>query len=129
MKFISKILLLISCFMIMSSMLIPNYVHAADSPDSVMNRADKFINKGESASVINEGELKDTSNFLYNIFLAVGIIVAVIVGVIIGIKLMMGSIEEKAQYKELLFPYLISCSVIFGAFIIWKIVISIGTSI
>ena len=63
MKFISKILLLISCFMIMSSMLIPNYVHAADSPDSVMNGADKFINKGESASAINEGELKDTSNF------------------------------------------------------------------
>lgn len=37
----------------------------------------------------------------------IGIIISVIVLMIIGIKYMLGSVEEKANYKETLLPYLI----------------------
>ena len=61
--------------------------------------------------------------------LAIGITVTVIWGLVIAIKLMMSSVEEKAEYKKLLWPYLIGCIVIFGSFIIWKIVIIIMSGV
>ena len=42
---------------------------------------------------------------------------------------MLGSIEEKAQVKEALIPFIIGCIVVFGAFGIWKIVTQIGSMI
>ena len=52
-------------------------------------------------------------------------VIAVIVGIILGIKYMMASSEDKAQIKETLIPYVVSCVIMFGAFTIWKIVITI----
>ena len=65
------------------------------------------------------------STTLYNILLVIAIIVAVIVGMVIGIKLMTGSISEKAKTKEMIIPYIAGCIVIFGAFAIWRIVVSV----
>lgn len=38
---------------------------------------------------------------------------------------MVGSVEQKAKVKDSLLPYIIGCIVIFGAFGIWKIVLTI----
>ena len=38
---------------------------------------------------------------------------------------MMGSASQKAETKELIIPYIVGCVVVFGAFIIWKIVIEL----
>lgn len=54
---------------------------------------------------------------------------AVIVGIIIGIKYMIGSIDEKAECKQLLLPYFVSCFVVFGAFGIWKLAVNIVSKI
>ncbi|MBR3254881.1 MAG: TrbC/VirB2 family protein [Clostridia bacterium] len=35
--------------------------------------------------------------------------------IILGIKYMLGSIEEKAQYKKTMFPYVIGAILVFGA--------------
>ena len=45
----------------------------------------------------------------------VGSIAAVIVLVVLGIKYMMGSAEEKAEYKKTLIPYIIGAVLIFAA--------------
>lgn len=66
---------------------------------------------------------------MYNLLLGLGIIVAVIVGIIIGIKYMIGSIDEKAECKQLLLPYFVSCFVVFGAFGIWKLAVNIVSKI
>ena len=132
---------LLIIFLIFTTIIIGK-VQAAGTVDDVMNGASSFIKEGESNTIkvrnatngnwenitygtIDNSTLKTTANFLYNLLLSVGIIVAVVVGVVIGIKLITGSIEEKAEYKELLFPYLVSCVVVFGAFGIWKIVIKV----
>ncbi len=96
----------------------------ADTIDDTFKGADEFVNKGD-LSTINTQELKNTSDFIYNALLAVGMIGAVIVGIILGIKYMMANSEDKAVLKETLTPYIISCCVIFGAFAIWKLVINI----
>lgn len=66
---------------------------------------------------------------IYNILLIIGMAVAVVIASILGIKFMIGSMEEKAQIKESLIPFIIGCIVVFGAFGIWKIFINIGSSL
>ena len=51
---------------------------------------------------------------IIGIIQVVGSIVSVIALSIIGIKFMVGSTEEKAQYKETLLPYVIGCILVFA---------------
>lgn len=98
--------------------------YAASTVDDVMNGADGFLKAG-SDTVIQDGTLKDTSDFLFNLLLAIAIVIAVIIGMVIGIKFMMAGIEEKAKLKEALMPYFVGCFVVFGAFGIWKLAVTI----
>jgi len=45
----------------------------------------------------------------------VGVVVAVVILMVLGIKYMMGSAEEKAEYKKTMMPYIIGAILIFGA--------------
>ena len=45
----------------------------------------------------------------------VGVVVAVVILMVLGIKYMMGSAEEKAEYKKTMLPYIIGAVLIFGA--------------
>ena len=56
----------------------------------------------------------DTAAIVVNIIRAFGIIVSVVVLLIMGIKYMTGSIEEKADYKKNMKPYLIGALIFFG---------------
>ena len=51
-----------------------------------------------------------------------GIVLSVIVLAVLGIKYMLGSAEEKAEYKKTLMPYLVGAILIFGASTIAQIV-------
>ena len=44
----------------------------------------------------------------------VGTVIAVVGIMIIGIKYMMGSIEQKAEYKKTMIPYIVGCIFIFA---------------
>ena len=55
---------------------------------------------------------------IMNIVAIVGSGIAVIALIILGIKYMMGSVEEKAEYKKTLMPYLIGALMVFGASVI-----------
>ena len=98
----------------------------ATNLDGIMSGADDFINKGKNGTnVIDQDQLGETSDLIYNILLGISMVLAVIVGMILGIKYMMSSTEEKAEVKETLIPYVVACVITFGAFTIWKIVINI----
>ena len=92
--------------------------------DDVMSGAKGFLDKGQDV-VIEGTKLQATSNFIYNLLLAIAIVVAVIVGMILGIQFMMAGIDEKAKLKETLIPYVAGCVVVFGAFGIWKLAVTI----
>ena len=57
--------------------------------------------------------------------MVIGIVLSVIIGGILGIQIMWGSIEQQVKAKEMLMPYVAGCVVIFGAFGIWKICVTI----
>ena len=56
----------------------------------------------------------------------VGIVLSVVMLAIIGLKYMIGSAEERAEYKKTLFPYIIGAFLIFGASTVAKIVKTVG---
>lgn len=72
---------------------------------------------------------KKVSNVL-GIINVVGIIIAVIVLMVLGIKYMIGSVEEKAEYKKAIIPYLIGMFLLVSVTtlpnIIYKIVTATG---
>lgn len=45
----------------------------------------------------------------------VGVVLSVVVLVVIGIKYMMGSAEEKAEYKKTFLPYIVGAALVFAA--------------
>ena len=59
----------------------------------------------------------------------VGTVVAVIILIVLGIKYMMGSAEEKAEYKKTLLPYIIGAALVFAAATIASVVFNFASSI
>ena len=59
----------------------------------------------------------------------VGTIIAVGVLMVIGIKYMMGSAEEKAEYKKTMLPYIIGAVILFAAVNIAKAVVGLASSV
>lgn len=67
-------------------------------------------------------------NTVLSIVTSVGIVLAIVVVAILGVKYMMGSTEEKAEYKKTMIPYLVGAVLVFGASAIGKAVIEMGKS-
>lgn len=126
-----KIVTIILLIML-SIIIIVKPVYATDKVNKhtageIITEGKGFIEKGQSGaeSRIDSKDLKTMSDTLYNILLVIGIVIALIVGIVLGIKFIMGGIEEKAEIKAMLIPYIIGCIVVFGAFAIWKAVVDI----
>ena len=69
---------------------------------------------GQGNNAANTDKVVSLGKTIVTIMQTVGIVVAVVVLLILGIKYMMGSAEEKAEYKKTLIPYLIGCIMIFA---------------
>ncbi len=120
-----KIIFLFLFFLSIMALMLPNKIYATHTAGEIITEAGGFIEQGKQGAddKIDPENLKNMSNTLYNILLVVGIVIAVIVGLILGIKFILGSVEEKAEIKAMLIPYIIGCIVVFGAFTIWQIVV------
>lgn len=53
---------------------------------------------------------------------AIGVIVSVGILIVLGIKYMMGSAEEKAEYKKTMIPYIVGAALIFAASIFANVI-------
>ncbi len=99
---------------------------ASSSIDDMINDAKSFISQGKiKYANDDDNNLGNVSNTVYNILLVVGTSIAVIMGAVLGIKLMVSGVEQKAEVKKLLVPYVVGCIVIFGGFGIWKLAVTI----
>ena len=59
----------------------------------------------------------------------IGTVVAVVVVIVLGIKYMMGSVEEKAEYKNSMVPIIIGMIMLFGISGIIKLIYNIAANI
>lgn len=86
---------------------------------------------------LNSGSVDATSNTsvtnmgkqIVAVIQTIGIVVAVVVILILGIKYMLGSPEEKSEYKKSMFPYFIGAVLIFAASTIVNIVYNLANSL
>lgn len=58
--------------------------------------------------------LEQMAETVLGIIQVIGVVVAVVMLMVIGIKYMMGSIEERAEYKQTLKPYIIGAFLLFS---------------
>ncbi len=66
------------------------------------------------SSVSGATKLREIGNDIIGIVQVIGSISSVVALILIGIKYVMGSVEEKAEYKQTLKPYLIGAIMVFG---------------
>ena len=64
---------------------------------------------------INNEKITKTGGDVLGIIKVIGIILSVGILMVVGIKYMMGSAQEKAEYKKVFIPYLIGAALLFGA--------------
>lgn len=126
---IAKLIYVILLFLTIFSQV--NIVSAGTTPgdqsvSGIIDGGSSFIKDGESQeSPITQDKTQELTNDLYNILFFVGLVVAFIIGMILGIQFMTGSVEQKAKVKDALVPYIAGCIVVFGAFGIWKLVVTV----
>lgn len=63
----------------------------------------------------DSGKLTDLAGKIVGLIRTIGIAASVIILMVIGLKFLMGSAEEKAEYKKSLMPYVIGAIILFGA--------------
>ncbi len=129
---ITKKLAIILLLFIISNVLFLNInVSNADfSLDSIIKGGKSFLDSGKEVNqTINEANLKSVSDGLFNSLLLIASSIAIIIGIVLGIQFMLATVEEKAEIKKAIIPYVIGCAVAFGAFGIWKLIVSILSAI
>ena len=68
-----------------------------------------------NGSQVTDGTTIEYGNKLVTLLTTVGSVFSVVVLIIIGIKYLIGTTEEKAEYKKTLMPYVIGCFLVFTA--------------
>ena len=75
-----------------------------------------------NATYSNTGGIQSVGEKIMWIVQTAGVVIAVIVLMVLGIKYMMGSAEEKAEYKKTMIPYIVGAILIFAATTIANVV-------
>ena len=100
---------------------ISSVVCAADVESQI-----KKISQGNKSA--NADKVTELGATIVTIMQTVGIVVAVVILLVIGIKYMIGSAEEKAEYKKTMIPYIVGAILIFASTTIVNVVYNIANS-
>ena len=84
------------------------------------------ISKGNSNATADE--VVNLGATIVTIMQTVGIVVAVVILLVLGIKYMIGSAEEKAEYKKTMIPYIVGAILIFASTTIVNVVYNMANA-
>ncbi len=122
----SKILKIIILFLIVGFMPIKGYTA---SSSKVSPKSDTLGDLSEYAQTQEVStKFSDMVGVILGVVQTIGSLLAVVCLIVLGVKYMMGSIEEKAEYKKTLMPYLLGAIMVFGISNLLKIVYEIAIS-
>ena len=108
MKKVLSVLVIITIFSMVFSFIVPNITYAKVKEVNV-NTYKPTGTDAEDTKALN-----DKAGKILGIISVVGTIVSVVALIAIGIKYMLGSIEEKAEYKKDFIPYIIGAILVFA---------------
>ncbi len=122
-KILTMIFIFIIAIIVFTSI---SNVQASEISDAIDSAQDFLENgKGSKSSIINYQNLYNVVNYLYNIAMLIAIILAIIIGTILGIRIVVGSVDERADSKHLIIPYLVLVATGAFAFTIWKFLLQL----
>lgn len=104
-----KILTFIATVLIALTML-STVVFAAVDSDGVINQMQK-----ENINASQSQQLSSLGGKILSALQIIGFIAGVVILVVLGLKYMMGSLEEKAEYKKTMIPYLVGAIIVIAA--------------
>ena len=85
--------------------------------------------KNQPGDKIKTDDITNFSASLINVISIVGSAAAIITLIVLGIKYMMGSAEEKAEYKKTMIPYIVGAVLIFAGTSLVRVIYSLSTSV
>ena len=92
----------------------------AVSIDTIESNANKALD-GKAANAFNT-----LGGTIIQYVTAAAMVIAVVMVAILGVKYMMGSVEEKAEYKKSFVPLLVGAVLVFGAATIARIIVGLA---
>ncbi len=123
MKKAMKLVSILLIVLIMVSLVTP--VFAAEGQTAVQDPS-KYTGAG---STVQTTKLDNLGQNIIKVVTTIGSIASVIVLVVLGIKYMMGSAEEKAEYKKTLMPYVIGAVFVFAASTIASVIFNFANTV
>lgn len=84
------------------------------------------INAYKPSGATESTELNKKAGIILNVITNIGIILSVLMPAILGVKYMLGSLEQRAEYKKDMVPYLVGAFLLFGIGTVLKILQAIG---
>ena len=116
-KIISTLLIVLTVLVSLS-----NVVMATDIPGKI----DQIAQGNANA---NTDKVVSLGATIVTIMQTVGIVVAIVILLVLGIKYMVGSAEEKAEYKKTMIPYIVGAILIFASTTIVNVVYQIANGL
>lgn len=108
MKKTMKILTVLCIVLMIVSISVVSYGSTADPAKTTL---DALNGKAH----VDAAGLQGFGNSVITVIRVVGMTIAVIILLVLGIKYMMGSAEEKADYKKSMIPYIVGAVLLFSA--------------
>ncbi len=109
---------------VMTLITVTRSVFAADADDEFTPEKVK-----EKIDTSETGKVQDVGGQVVGIISVVGMIASVAILMVLGIKYMMGSAEEKAEYKKTMIPYVVGAALIFAASALAQVVYNFFTGV
>ena len=112
--------------MLLAIMLISTVSTTCFATQSVITDIDGKIGTDYGA-VDKNGKIADTAAKIIKIIRYVAIVVAVVLIAVFGLKFMLGSAEEKAEYKKSFIPLIVGVVVVFASTYIAQVIFNIAS--
>lgn len=100
-----------------------SYVHASSDPIENPGFYEPTDTTGNNTKFIEIG------NIIISVMQVLGTVIAVVAMMVIGIRYMFGSLQDRANFKETMIPYLIGAIMVFAIPTILKIIFDLVNSI
>lgn len=81
---------------------------------------------GDQTDLNTTNALTNAGNGIVKMLTTIGTVLSVVMLIVIGIKYMIGSTEEKAEYKKSLMPYVIGAGLVFIASVIAQLIYDVA---
>lgn len=97
--------------------------------DITNNTGEYFNNLVESLPTDDASSIEEKAGLILATITNLGIVLSIVMSAVLGVKYMLASVEERADYKKDMIPYLVGATLLFGISLVVKIVQSLGNQI